>query len=853
MLMLCMVLCTASSVGFTAGIEDKQQFEIPAQPLADALKTFSQRSGLQLFYDANLVAGKTSKGLNGAYSPEQALAQLLAESGLSYQIKNANTVVLEQGKQPPPKTLLPLQDTPTTLPKVNVVGNAIYDAKDPYNQDYVLPNATTGTKTDTPVMETPLNVQVISKQVLKDQQVTSLDQALKNVSGVTTNSAQGFSAALGGTSQSTTLRGFTSNLYMRNGFRLQDGAATREMANVESVEVLKGAAAILYGQVEPGGMVNVITKQPLATPYYSAQQQFGSYNMYRTTLDATGPVTDNKNLLYRMNMSYENSGSYRDYVQNEKIYVAPIIKWAISDKTQATFELEYTHDNLGLDTPFMPTYNGQFIKIPRNWNYLTPANGPQDNILGAFNWSHQFNDDWSIKHSFVLNQQSQQRSLLAPYTPQFSPTLDTIDRSFYHRNTNDNTYSTNLDLTGHFETLGLKHTLLFGGDFYHYHQKFVSNIDDFRDFKNDTYNNILNPVQAGLSWDGSVYSRIPAGTPNAGMTLYSGTDVLGSNWVGTTDMDQYGLYLQDQIKLPYDIHVMGGFRYQYLHNKDGYQAASLPNKITALTQEAVTPRVGLLWQPQNWLSLYSNYTENFGANQGYIWPNGAPVPATGANQWEVGAKTEFFDGRLRATLAYFDLTKTNIATSDNAPGHQGYSLVIGGVRSRGPELDIQGEILPGWNMIATYSNTDIMVTKGVSGSDYPVVGSRYFGVPRNTGSFWNTYEFQDEMLKGFKLGGGITLRDGQLANTGANTTGNPDAPASMTSIPGYATVDLLAAYSLKVGKSKVTGQLNVNNLLDKYYVTSASYGNYPTAQGFDAAYVGFGAPRTLMGSIRIEY
>jgi iron complex outermembrane receptor protein len=177
------------------------------------------------------------------------------------------------------------------------------------------------------------------------------------------------------------------------------------------------------------------------------------------------------------------------------------------------------------------------------------------------------------------------------------------------------------------------------------------------------------------------------------------------------------------------------------------------------------------------------------------------------------------------------------------------SVLTGAVRSRGPELDIQGEILPGWNTIATYSNTDIIVTKGnttVGNPDYPAVGNRYFGVPRNTGSFWNTYEFQDETLKGLKFGGGVTLRDGMLGWGGDNIS---------RPVPGYITVDLMSSYSLKIGNSKVSAQLNVNNLLDKYYYTSTAYsGNSSLSPGgYSAAYVNFGMPRSLMGSIKVEF
>jgi len=804
-------------------LEPTTDFDIPAQPLPLALKQLAGQSHLQMLYDGPSVQGKRSTALKGHYTAQQALQRLLTGCGLGFAYTSNNAVAIKP---------LSTQASPgqasnaITLPAMKVTGKALSDpnhALDPYNPDYVLPNATAGTKTDTPIMQTPLNIQVISKQVLKDQQVIRLDQALNNVSGVTTDSFSNYS--LGGTDQSITLRGFASSTYLRNGFRLQEGAGQREMANVESVEVLKGPAAILYGQVDPGGMVNVTTKQPLATPYYAFNQQFGSYNLYRTTVDATGPVNNNKDVLYRMNMSYENSGSFRDYVNNDKLFVAPVLKWLINPRTQVTAELEYSHEIIGLDYQFDPTYNGQFIKIPRNLNYSGPGGGTNqnDNIFGGVNWSHQFNDDWSIKHTVSISQNTVNRpGGIVPFTPQFSPTANQVTQVLYQYDNAYNTYATNVDMTGHFGTAWLSHTLLLGGDYYR---------KDYALTRLSSYNNNY-PV--GLNFV-NIYNPILAAT---GLSLDP-----NSYYSESLHVDQYGLYLQDQVKLPYNFHFTGGMRYQNLYQQSGGQDNSVPVVFptTTLAADKVTPRFGLLWQAQPWLSLYSNYVESFGPNLGTIYPN-TPVPPSGARQWEVGTKSEFFNGRLRATLAYYDLTKTNIATADPNPAHFGSSLVTGAVRSRGPELDIQGEIVPGWNVIATYTNTDIIVTQ--SNDTYPAQGSRYPRVPRNMGSFWNTYDFQTPALQGIKIGGGVTVRDSQLAWTG----GGPDI-----NIPGYATVNLLAAYSMKVGKSKVTAQLNINNLLDKYYLTGATFASQPVMTGFDGGYVGFGAPRTVMGSIKVEF
>ncbi|MCX5727449.1 MAG: TonB-dependent siderophore receptor [Nitrospirae bacterium] len=688
-------------------------------------------------------------------------------------------------------------------------------------ESYVVPNATSGTKTNTPIMETPLNVQVVTQQVLRDQQVINLSDALKNVSGVTTtsagtSSAAGASAFQGGTGQSIFLRGFQSETFFRNGFRLQQGAASREMANVESVEVLKGPAAILYGLVEPGGMVNVITKQPLATPYYSLTQQFGSYQFYRTLADATGPLTKDDTLLYRMNMSYQNSDSFRDFVEKKDVFLAPVLRWNIGPRTQATAEFEYNHQRLGLDSGFIPLVNGQLLNMPRSRNYGEFSPGTVETYFGSFNWSHGFTDNWSVKHSFSVNQRAVD---LSQYIfPLFTDNIN-VFRELQSNRTQYNTYSTNLDLTGHFETAGLKHTLLIGGDYYRLNTR------------NNGSQAFDDPTIFALNFSSiGLFNPVHPGTPF--------TQPLISIIRNQNRVDQYGLYVQDQVTLPYDIHVTGGFRYQNIFQSSQTQfnpVFGIPPSTSGASADAVTPRVGVLWHPQHWLSFYGNYVESFGPNPGTTF-GGQPIAPSNARQYEGGIKTEFFGGRLRATFAYFDLTKTNIATAD--PVHPGFSIPIGAARSRGPEVDIQGEILPGWNIIATYANIDAFISQS-NDSGFLAPGTRLFNVPRNTGSFWTTYTFQAGELSGLKLGGGTTIRDGQTACC--------DTPA--LSIPGYVTVDLLTAYSRNVGDVRVSTQLNVNNLLDQHYFT----GLFTDSAFSNAGYADFGAPRTFLGSIRLEY
>lgn len=287
--------------------------------------------------------------------------------------------------------------------------------------------------------------------------------------------------------------------------------------------------------------------------------------------------------------------------------------------------------------------------------------------------------------------------------------------------------------------------------------------------------------------------------------------------------DWFGLYLQDQIKLPFNLNMLAGFRYDSAESSLTINSGT-PTKNSR--QDSLTPRGGLVWQPMPEISIYGSYTENFtGINGGGI--GGALLPPESAQQWELGMKTELFDKRFLATLAWFDLTKQNVAVFN---GNTGFSEAIGEARSAGLELDIKGEILPGWNVISAYAYTpDAKTTKGNANE----IGQRFQGVPRHGGSLFTSYELQTGILHGLKFGGGVSVRSSQNTDSNTNTA----------QLPGYATVNLMSSYSWKVGGSKLTTQLNVNNLLDKNY--------YPASFGRDAIEVG--APRTFMGSVRVEY
>ena len=692
-----------------------------------------------------------------------------------------------------------------------------------------LNEAITATKTDAPPMDTPINVQIVTLETLRDQAVTGLDQALRNVSGVTVGAGGG--ADNGQPYSSIFLRGFSTDAHFRDGVRLDSfgsdsGTETTQFSNIESVAVLKGPAAILYGAVEPGGIVNIITKQPQATPAYSIEQQVGSYAFYRTAADATGSITRDGSLLYRMDASYENSGSPTQFIYNHTTFIAPVVTWQPDPHDLVKLELEFRDVNFGQNYGYEPQLNGAFINTSLGDNYAEPSPDRERTVLVGLSWSHAFNEAWSLKAQSLLNNVNQWSAGVFPLYIDTAadqglttPSGLVVGRALNQVAGNDYTVSENLDLVGHFSTYGLQHTLLFGGDFVRF--AYMGGIKQ------------AGQIDSNISWI-DAYDPAHPGTPFTGPV----TPFLQDN----QQINSSGVYLQDQVKLPLGFILLAGGRFQYVGETGalGFLGPLVPN--TSLYAHAVTPRLGLLWRPRQWLSLYTNYSGNFGPSNGAIQPNGQVAPPTTARSWEVGAKTEFAGGRVVASLDYYDLTKTNLPTAD--PANPNFVLIIGAARSTGVEFDLQGQILPGWNVVANFASTDARVTQASNIASTPA-GTPLGEVPKSTAHLWTTYDVPGGPLQGLKVGGGITY-------TGA-------APylyegLNPPNIAAWQTVDLMASYGFTVQGRRVTAQINATNILDRRYFTDIQAAGFPSAVGgYGGVTALYGQPRTIIGSIRVGF
>ncbi|MEQ1527769.1 MAG: TonB-dependent siderophore receptor [Methylococcaceae bacterium] len=687
------------------------------------------------------------------------------------------------------------------LPIITVYGDVAYDANDPYDKHYSVPNATTATKTDSTLMDTPVSIQVVPKALINDQQDIAIEDALqRNVSGM---QREAVSLKI---YDSYIVRGFSSADQMyRNGFRRTMGVY--DMANIEQIEVLKGPASVLYGRVQPGGMVNYVTKKALDTPYYMLQQQFGSYDLYRTSLDATGPLDHNKTVLYRFNASYLDSGSFRNFNDREDVFIAPRLTWRPNDRFEANLEMEKRHDNY-MDDTGVPVFGKRPAPVARSlWTGDPAYRSELDNTLLSADWRFNFNTNWAIQHKFQWDETETNFNLL--FVKEMRDYRTGVRGAFLGGN-HQRSYGTSLDLTGNFETLRLKHQLLIGGDYFFFNRESPSN-------------KILMPYK-GVS----VLSDIDIYQPQYGTIDTGKIDNLRPNYFLHARDDWYGVYFQDQITLWDDLHIMGGGRY----DMSGYGSITTykswqeqQDKFAMSHENHFSPRVGVLYQPWQWLSVYGNYVESFGSNNGNNVVTGRNFAPQLGEQYEIGIKNEFFDQKLTSSIAYYHLVKSNLLVYDQSTPDPNDQIALGMARSQGIEVDIKGQLNDDISVLATYAYTDARVTEGNIATE----GKRLPSVPDHQASLWGVYQFGEH----FKAGLGTVIagqKEGDVINS--------------YQLPGYARMDAMLAYVQPLGKTRLTAQINVNNLLNKKYF----YGSMEWLP--DAHY---GAPISAMGSLKLEY
>jgi iron complex outermembrane receptor protein len=646
---------------------------------------------------------------------------------------------------------------------------------------YRVPDTSVGTKTDTPLRDIPQSIQVVPRQVLQDRQARSITDALENVSGVTSISSSSSSRDY------FTIRGFEvySNSLV-NG--LPDPQITSDggFVNVERLEVLKGPASVLYGETGfsgIGGTVNFVTKQPLRDPFYEISATIGSFDDYQGAIDFSGPLNDSKTALYRLNIGYRSTQSFIDLNQARRFSIAPSLSFNLGKNTDLVVEGDVNRlerngqGSSGLPAvgSVLPNPNG---RVRRSFNAIGQLT---DNltIQGRIGYSleHRFNENWKLRNAFRYVFANDDDRGGVPYTIFPTSLADdnrTLNRSasigsqfydFYYLDTN---------LLGKFSTGSINHQLLFG-------LSLSRNITD-------------------LSFE----SGIPAAPVDIFNPVYDQTVVSsGRNFVQLTTRDTIGIYLQDQITLAENLKLLLGGRVDIF---DEGKIDRLTDIETSQSDTAFSPRVGIVYQPIPPISLYASFARSFAPKIGTSATGEAFQPERGT-QYEVGIKADVND-RVSATLAFYDLTRSNVTTDDPDPNSPpGFSVQTGEQKSQGIELDISGEILPGWNIIGGYAYTDARVTKD---NTIPA-GNRLFSAPEYSFNLWTTYRIQQGDLQGLGFGLGfyyVGERAADLANT--------------FEVPSYFRTDAAIFYE----REQFRTALNFRNLFNVDYYQATGSGTF---------------------------
>ncbi len=664
-------------------------------------------------------------------------------------------------------------------------------AQESENSHYIIDPQTSTLHSDSPINEVPQTVNVLSNQYLKDYQPQNLDDALRNVSGITQGNT------LAGTQDTVMKRGFGDNRdgsIMVNGMPIVQGRVLNN--SVQSIEVLKGPASLLYGIMDPGGVINAVTKTP------KKQQQteisvFGSTfgdtkNGSGIGLDTTGPIGQS-HFAYRFIAEHSNEDYWRNFGTYKQTLIAPSIAW---DNGETKVNLSYQYRDFL--TPFDrgtiidPTTNKP-LAVPKTERLDEPFNEMDGRShLAQLMIDHELNDQWKLHAGYSYNRETYDAEQLR--IMKIDPKTHTLTRrsDATHDSISLDSYA-QIYVNGHFNLFGFKNDLQFGVD--SEYRKYLRK--DLLRAKNTTNSfDYLNP-DYGQEKPSNNISAADSGQ--------------------TDKLHAQGVYFQDSFHINEQWIAVLGARYQQYQQTAG---KGRPLKVNTNTDDsAFLPRAGLVYKYDNNLSLYASYTESLKPSStiapldGSIVIDNAFNPES-AKSYEIGAKYQIAD-RFNANFAIYDIEKKNVLVGTfNPVTSMNDWRTSGQARSRGAEIDLSGRITENLDAMASYAYTDAKTTE-----DPVYTGKKLINVAKNTASLSLTYDF-GEIIGGHFRFGGSSNYIGKRAGDSANSF----------ELPSYTLANLFAVYDTKIAKQDVSFQFNLNNVFDKNYYTS-SVNNLMVAMG----------------------
>ncbi|HUS18556.1 MAG TPA: TonB-dependent siderophore receptor [Terriglobales bacterium] len=629
---------------------------------------------------------------------------------------------------------------------------------------YTESQASSATKTDTPLRDIPQSIAVVNQELIRSQNALSMQDAVRNVSGVSVHLGEG-------RRDQVFIRGFSAlNDNLVDGVR-DDAPYYRDLCSLERIEVIKGPAAVLYGRGSSGGIVNRILKKPESEALAAElSTTFGSYGAKRFTADFSTAAL-NRTLLLRLTGAYEKSGSHRHAYYLDRYDVAPSVLWKPSSKTQVLYQLERLFDDR-LPDRGVPSVNGR----PADVEIGTYYGYPGDDFLRNKVTSHSLKAEhlfsrWTFRNVFHATRYDNLFSNTQPNGITISSGKTFVKRQQYNSDSDQDNYFNQTEALTNRSFAGMGHTLLLGAE-YGFQRK-----DSVR----------FDGIASNVALIDPVLSRPTYSTVPANNNLFSG--IVGA------------AYAQDQIDIANHWKATIGIRFD--HYRQELNDRTLANRDLARTDRAWSPRAGLVYQPTGWASIYSSYSRSFQpSGEGLsLATNNEDLKPEVTQNYELGSKFDFLSGRISTNVAVFRLERTNVKTTD--PLNPTKLVLVGEQKTDGVDLNFSGRITRGWNVYAGYAllSTRVVRSNTIS-SGVLTEGKRAAFIPLHSGNIWSTYSFNN----GFGVGGGLIYN-------GDRFTGNDNT----VTLPEYIRLDATAFYKHR----HFDVVLNLRNVTHLTYYESA--------------------------------
>lgn len=702
----------------------------------------------------------------------------LVVSSIGYKTKEIS-VIISSGDETVDMSNIVLEYNTQNLSEVVVTGNAsTYTTKAP----------SSSIRLNEPLLNIPQNVQVISSQVMADQRVLSMsDGIIRNVSGATKLEHWGDSYTR------INMRGARASAF-REGMNVTSswGPLTEDMSFVDRIEFIKGPVGFMMSNGEPNGIYNVVTKKPTGQTKGEASFTFGSYDLYRATIDLDGKLDKTGKLLYRFNAMGQSTNSHRAYEFAKRYSIAPVISYQLDENTKLTAEYDYQYmesSNIGSYYVFSPD---GYASLPRDFSMLEPglpSTVVHDHSL-ILNLQHNFNKDWKLTAQGAYFNYNREGSSMWPSS--VAANGDAVRRVTMGDAINEMKFG-QIYINGKAQTGAVSHNILAGFDsgdkhaWYDWGTGF--DLDSIGTY--NIYNK--NYVPGNPYWGYPVFDRSKSLKERANKTQVTQSYI--------------GLYLQDELGFFNDrLRLTLAGRYTYV--KDNSYG-------TTITEERhFSPRTALSYSLDENTSVYALYDQSFSPKMGTLRSGKKVKPVTG-NNWEVGFKRNWFDNRWTTSITAYQIIRNNETASDpeNTP-QENYLVQVGKSKAKGVEVDLVGEVLPNLSMTANYAFTDYKITKSVSPSQ--PAGTRMPGYAKHNFNIWLKYNFTQAFLDGFSLSAG------QSSQLDRSTWNWGNAAKNVASLPDYFRFDGAIGWT----KKNLDLTLNIYNIFDRYLYSGSPYSTY---------------------------